>query len=62
MGHYKINATRAEATPIEWLGVGRQIGELANVWSGRSDIIAYVGAGAGGKPPHASYLQAQRLR
>ena len=51
MGHYKINATRAEATPTEWLGVGRQIGELANLWSSRSDIIAYVGSGAGGEAP-----------
>ncbi len=51
MGHYKIEATRAEATPVEWLGVGRQIGELANLWAMRSDIVAYVGSGAGGASP-----------
>lgn len=51
MGHIKTGATRAEATPVEWLGVGRQIGELANGWAGRSDIIAYVGPGAGGPAP-----------
>lgn len=51
MGHYKHDATRAEATPGEWLPVGRQIGELANLWSNRSDIVAYVGPGAGGPAP-----------
>lgn len=51
MGHYKHEATRAEATPSEWLPVGRQIGELANLWAGRSDIVAYVGPGAGGPAP-----------
>jgi len=51
MGHYKTDATRAEATPMEWLSVGAQIGNLANDWSGRSDIVAYVGPGAGGPAP-----------
>jgi hypothetical protein len=51
MGHYKTDATRAEATPMEWLSVGAQIGNLANSWSGRSDIVAYVGPGAGGPAP-----------
>jgi hypothetical protein len=51
MGHFKTGATRAEATPVEWLGVGRQIGDLANLYAGRSDIIAYVGPGAGGPAP-----------
>ena len=51
MAHYKTDATRAEATPSEWLPVGRQIGELANAWAMRSDIVAYVGPGAGGPAP-----------
>lgn len=52
MGHYKHDpATRAEATPAEWLAVGRQIGELANAWANRNDIVAYVGPGAGGPAP-----------
>jgi hypothetical protein len=51
MGHYKIDATRAEATPSEWLKVGAQIGSLANEWAERSDIVAYVGPGAGGPAP-----------
>lgn len=36
---------------MEWLPVGKQIGDLANEWSGRSDIVAYVGPGAGGPAP-----------
>ena len=52
MGHYKHDSkTRAEATPAAWLGVGKQIGELANQWARRSDIVAYVGPGAGGPAP-----------
>lgn len=48
MGHIKVSATRAEQTPTEWLGVGSRIGHLVNTWAGRSDIVAYVGPGAGG--------------
>jgi hypothetical protein len=51
MAHIKVSATRAESTPPEWLATGAQIGELVNTWSGRSDIIAYVGEGAGGIAP-----------
>jgi len=51
MGHFKTGATRASATPSEWLPIGRQIGELANEWAGRHDIVAYVGPGAGGPAP-----------
>lgn len=51
MGHYKLGDTRAEATDPKWLPVGRQIGQMTNDWSGRSDIIAYVGNGAGGAAP-----------
>lgn len=52
MGHIKYrNKTRAQLTQPEWLGVGSQIGELTNRFSGRADIIAYVGPGAGGIAP-----------
>lgn len=51
MAHYKVGGTRASVTPSEWLPVGKQIGELANEWSKRSDIVAYVGPGAGGPAP-----------
>lgn len=52
MSHYKIgDTTRAEATDPKWHPVGRQIGELANEWSRRMDIVAYVGPGAGGPAP-----------
>ena len=46
-----MSETRAEATPKEWLGVGRDIGQLANKWSLRDDLVAYVGPGAGGPAP-----------
>ena len=51
MGHIKVSATRAEQTPPEWLPVGAQIGSLVNTWAGRTDIVAYVGPGAGGPTP-----------
>ena len=51
MGHLKVSKTRAEQTPLEWLKVGAQLGELVNTWAGRSDIIAYVGPGAGDSAP-----------
>jgi hypothetical protein len=51
MAHLKVSKTRAEQTPLEWLKVGAQLGELVNLWSGRSDIVAYVGPGAGQSAP-----------
>ncbi len=52
MGHYKIDEkTRGQITPVEWLPIGKQIGEMANLWADRRDLIAYVGPGAGGPAP-----------
>lgn len=52
MGHLKYrNKTRAEATDPQWYGVGAQIGQLSNLLSGRADLVAYVGPGAGGIAP-----------
>ena len=51
MGHLKFSETRAERTPAEWLPIGARIGNLVNDWAGRSDIVAYVGPGAGGPAP-----------
>jgi len=51
MAHLKQGETKAGATPKEWLGVGRDIGYLANKWSLRQDLVAYVGPGAGGPAP-----------
>jgi hypothetical protein len=45
--HIKVETKRFDATPAEWLKVGAQCGELANVWSDRGDIVAFVGKGAG---------------
>lgn len=51
MAHIKSGETRAEATPVAWLKVGKDVGFLANKWSRRDDLIAYVGPGAGGSAP-----------
>lgn len=51
MAHLTNKTTRAEATPPEWLGVGRAVGELANKWSERSDLVGYVGENAGHGAP-----------
>lgn len=51
MAHFSQDTTRAESTPNEWLPLGRQLGELANEWSGRTDLLAYVGKNAGGGAP-----------
>ena len=34
-------------TPADWLRVSAKIAEAANKWSGRNDLVAYVGEGAG---------------
>jgi len=51
MGHIKTSSERASATPSEWLPLGRQVGELANLWSGRYDLVGYVGENAGHGAP-----------
>ncbi len=51
MAHIKHSTTRAENTAPEWLGVGRAVGELANKWSERHDLIGYVGTNAGSGAP-----------
>ena len=51
MGHFAHGETRAEAPPREWMKVGSEVGQLANEWAGRSDLVAYVGPGAGGPAP-----------
>lgn len=51
MAHLRVGGTKTGATPREWLKVGRDIGYLANKWSVRNDLVAYVGPGAGGPAP-----------
>jgi hypothetical protein len=51
MAHLKNSTTRAENTPAEWLQVGKAIGELANKWSDRHDLVGYVGKNAGHGAP-----------
>jgi len=51
MAHLSHSTTRAENTPPECLGVGMAIGELANTWSERHDLVGYVGTNAGHGAP-----------
>jgi hypothetical protein len=51
MAHLKMGETKAQATSVEWLKIGRDIGYMANKWSLRNDLVAYVGPGAGGPAP-----------
>ena len=48
MGHlYSGKESRFTKTPTAWLPIGRQINTLVNDWSGRSDIVTFIGEGAG---------------
>jgi len=59
MAHIKHSATRAEATPMEWLKVGSQIGRLTNTLAGRDNIVAYVGPNAGDAPSRSARASCQ---
>jgi len=43
MSHFGKNSNGVKQTPKEWLPIGKTIGELANGWAGRTDLVAYVG-------------------
>lgn len=47
MKHLSRLSTRKSATPSEWLGVCSNIGQVANEWAGRNDIVVYAGEDAG---------------
>jgi len=51
MAHLRHGGHRTGDTPHEWLRVGADIAALANTWSGRGDLVAFVGPGAGGPAP-----------
>lgn len=56
MGHLHHGARKGfDKTSAEWLKVGSQINELVNKWSGRSDIVTYVGEDAGAGHPACFY-------
>lgn len=48
---YLGEKSRFDKTPPQWLKVGSQINELVNEWSVRSDIVTFVGEGAGHGAP-----------
>jgi hypothetical protein len=49
--------SRFDKTPKGWLKIGSQINDLVNEWSCRSDIVTFVGDGAGHGSP-ACYIPA----
>lgn len=52
MGHLSHDKkSRFDSTPRAWLPVGAQINELVNEWSGRGDIVTFIGEGAGHGAP-----------
>lgn len=51
MGHIHTERTRFDKTPAAWLPFGAAAGEYVNEVSGRSDIVAFVGEGAGHGAP-----------
>lgn len=51
MAHIHDKRTRFEKTPPAWLPFGAAAGEYVNKVSGRSDIVAFVGEGAGHGAP-----------
>lgn len=62
MGHLSTKRSRFDRTPVKWLAVGGQLADLTNEWASRSDIIAFVGEGAGqGSPacfvPHLAEME-----
>lgn len=52
MGHLSsATKSRFDKTPREWLKVGSQINDLVNEWAERSDVVTFVGEGAGHSAP-----------
>lgn len=48
MGHLgNETKSRFDKTPVQWLGIGSAINDLVNVWAERTDIVTFVGEGAG---------------
>lgn len=52
---YLDTSQEVRHTPREWLSVGQSVGDLANKWADRGDILAYVGGGAGHGAPACFY-------
>ena len=47
VAHFNQEVSINRHTPREWLTAGSQIGRLVNDWANRSDLVAFVGDGAG---------------
>jgi hypothetical protein len=47
MKHFNHTSTnRLGRTTADWLPIGAQISKVANEWSGRTDLVAFIGEGA----------------
>ena len=58
MGHLILGEpSRFDKTPKEWLKIGSQINDLVNEFAERSDIVTFIGEGAGHGSP-ACYVPA----
>lgn len=47
MAHIVSGTHTFRSTPEQWLKLGSQVGDLVNLWSGRGDLVAYVGEDGG---------------
>ena len=50
MTHFSNNIEIRKATPMEWLGVGAQIGNIVNTWAFREDLVVNLGKTTIGAP------------
>jgi hypothetical protein len=50
MAHFSNDLKVRSATPVEWLGVGAQIGNIVNAWALREDLVVNLGKTTIGAP------------
>jgi hypothetical protein len=50
MAHFSSDIQVRTATPIEWLGIGSQIGKIVNAWAFREDLVVNLGKTTIGAP------------
>lgn len=50
MAHFSSDLKVRTATPVEWLGIGSQIGKIVNAWAFREDLVVNLGKTTIGAP------------
>ena len=50
MAHFSSDLKVRTATPVEWLGIGSQIGKMVNAWAFREDLVVNLGKTTIGAP------------